>query len=513
MSGPGSHAWQALMDSANDAYVAIDAGGVVTQWNRRATELFGWSRVEAVGAVLAEMIVPPEYRDAHLLGLQRFVAAGRGEAVFKRLELPALTRDGARIDVSFTILPARSPTGEWQFHAFLHNVTAARREQRYLRLLERVALAANEATTVEAAMRTALDEVRDVSGSSLAHAFLVAEDRLTATGWWSPTVDGPLQEATRVRVFDRGQGLPGRVAATGRPAWIPDVRQDQDFPRVDAAMASGVVAAFSFPITVQGRTVAVIELFRDRPSEPEDELLHVMETVGRQLGRVFEREQALDDLRALAEDREAIVAIVGHELRGPLAAAHTATGLLAEDLAAHDVPTGSDLLELLDRQLARLRRLVEMFLTAQRLEAGSLQVNGQATAIAPVVAEVTADGGFEAVAVDVPAGLEARADPDHLAQMVWNLLANAARHGRPPVRVSAEEADGTVAILVRDAGAGVPPEVRPKLFERFGRGASSHGSGLGLSIVRGLARANGGDATYDPDGPEGHAFVVTLPST
>lgn len=502
------------MDSANDAYVAIDATGEVVEWNRRAEEIFGWPRAEAIGCPLADLIVPPEFREAHLRGLRRFVATGQGEVVFQRLELPAMRRDGDRLDVEFTILPARTPDEQWQFHAFLHDVTAERRQRRYLQLLERVAVAANEARTVESAVRSVLEELRQVSRSRFAHAYLVDDDAasLHPTGWWSPGADGPLQAVTAATVFGLGEGLPGRVAESGRPAWITDLREDGNFPRVDAALSSDVLAAFSFPVTSQRRTVAVIELFRERPSEPEPELLEVMATVGTQLGRVFERQAALDELRILAEDREAIVAIVGHELQGPLAAAHAAAGLLGDELGDADLPGGRHLLDLLDRQLGRLRRLVDMFLTAQRLEAGSLRVRRQIVDAAALARQVVSDGGFDDVSVDVPPGVRLVADPDHVSQILWNLLGNARRHGQPPIRLTVEERDDVVVVAVGDAGPGVPAELRPELFGRFVRDAASHGSGLGLSIVRGLARANGGDAAYVPGAPGEHAFQVQLPA-
>jgi signal transduction histidine kinase len=100
-----------------------------------------------------------------------------------------------------------------------------------------------------------------------------------------------------------------------------------------------------------------------------------------------------------------------------------------------------------------------------------------------------------------------RADADRLAQMVENLVSNALRYGVAPVEISAEDADPMVAIVVRDAGSGIPEELRTKLFERFATSGEG-GTGLGLYIVRELARAQGGDASYRV---EDQAFVITLP--
>jgi signal transduction histidine kinase len=87
-------------------------------------------------------------------------------------------------------------------------------------------------------------------------------------------------------------------------------------------------------------------------------------------------------------------------------------------------------------------------------------------------------------------------------------------HGADPVRVVARSDGDDVLVEVQDAGVGVPPEMRERLFERFSTGRARGGTGLGLYIVRQLARAHGGDASYrPPDGGSAGAFVVRLPRT
>lgn len=503
--------WRTLVDSARDAYVAIDDRGVVTEWNRRASELFGWDQDEAVGRLLAELVVPTEFRDAHLLGLRRFVETGRGNVAFQRLQLPALRADGGRVEVEFTILPSKGPDGRWRFHAFLHDVTSERIERGYIRLLQRATTAANQAESVEAAVRATLAAVQDTAAIRLAHAYLVDDGVLRPSGWWFPAPLEPFSAATSATVFELGQGLPGRVAGEGHPAWIADLEADPNFPRVDAAMAAGLRAAFAFPVMSGDRVVAVIELFTNQPSTPAPELLEVMETVGTQLGRVFERQKAIQQLQALAEDRRAIVGIVGHELRGPLSAVHVAAVMLAAQFAGHGDESSDELFTVLDRQVARLRRLVDSFLIAQRLDADSLSTHPAPVAVVALARQVASDAAIDDVHVDGDGDVEVLADPDHLSQILWNMLSNSGQHGKPPVHVTVTPHDTHVAIEVRDAGPGVDPVVRDQLFERFGRDPSSRGTGLGLAIARDLARINGGDLTYQTHQAIGHAFMLALP--
>jgi two-component system cell cycle sensor histidine kinase/response regulator CckA len=512
--------WRDLVDAASDAYISIGADGHVTEWNRRAEALFGWTRDEAVGELLAGLIVPAELRDAHLLGLRRFVATGRGRVVFQRLELPALHRSGRRLQIGFTILPARTPEGAWRFHAFLRDVGAQRRKQSYLRLLQEVTIAANEAPSVESAVRATLDAVRGATGWVIGHAYLAGDDgQFRASGWWSPAPREPFTSETMDRRFAAGVGLPGRVASTGAPAWIRDLGEDDDFPRGGAALAAGLRAGFAFPVTVESRIVGVLELFSEELEDPDRELLEVMEIVGSQVGRVFERHRAMEDLRRAVEDlrravedRQTIVSIVGHELRGPLAATHAATGLLADELRTSGSDEARSVLDILDRQLGRLRRLVDELLTAQRLEAGSLTPRPAEVKVADVAQEVVDDGGFDGVDIDVADDVRAHADLDHVTHILWNLLANATNHGRPPVRVTTAVVGDQLRIQVSDAGDGVPEHLVGRLFDRFARGGDSAGTGLGLAIARGLARANAGDVRYSAEQGRSPAFVVELPT-
>ena len=100
------------------------------------------------------------------------------------------------------------------------------------------------------------------------------------------------------------------------------------------------------------------------------------------------------------------------------------------------------------------------------------------------------------------------ADAERLGQILDNLLSNAMNHGRPPVRVSAEAVADMIELRVADNGAGVRADLHGRLFDRYAT-ASRTGTGLGLFIVRELARAHGGDAWYE--NTPSPTFVVSMP--
>jgi len=181
----------------------------------------------------------------------------------------------------------------------------------------------------------------------------------------------------------------------------------------------------------------------------------------------------------------------------------------------------------MDRQVTHLTRLVDDLLDASRITLGKVQLRAERLDLAAVARQVVADhrAGAEAAGltldthipdVEVPV----HGDPVRLAQVIDNLLTNALKFtpagGR--VEVGVEPEDGQVALVVRDTGAGVGPDMLPRLFETFAQAdrtldRSGGGLGLGLAIVKGLAELHGGTATAASDGPgRGSTFTVTVPT-
>ena len=111
-----------ILETAQDAFISIDAHGVITDWNQQAVATFGWTCEEAVGRVLSQTIIPERYRAAHERGLQRVVATGEGRLVGRRLELVALDRAEREFPVELTISPLQTAAG-YVFYAFLHDIS------------------------------------------------------------------------------------------------------------------------------------------------------------------------------------------------------------------------------------------------------------------------------------------------------------------------------------------------------------------------------------------------------
>ncbi len=116
--------------------------------------------------------------------------------------------------------------------------------------------------------------------------------------WHDPTVRfAEFEKISRETRFRPGIGLPGRVWASGEPAWIPDVTKDSNFPRAPYAIREGLHGAFGFPIRLGNEVIGVMEFFSREIRQPDEELLRVMATAGSQIGQLMERKQAEEALR------------------------------------------------------------------------------------------------------------------------------------------------------------------------------------------------------------------------
>jgi signal transduction histidine kinase len=233
-----------------------------------------------------------------------------------------------------------------------------------------------------------------------------------------------------------------------------------------------------------------------------------------------------DQLRrevALARLREDFVSSVSHELRTPLAQIR----MFAETLRLGRVRTpaeGDRSLGIIENEARRMEHLVENLLHFSRAERGALQVTAVPTSLSSLLHDITgefaplAERTGSRIALHAQTGITANVDPSALRQAMLNLLDNAVKYGRAGqvigVRLTASR--GVARIEVDDEGNGIAAAERESVFDRFTRGEAARGAGIagtgvGLAIVRDVARLHGGTARAESS-PQGSArMVIELP--
>lgn len=269
---------------------------------------------------------------------------------------------------------------------------------------------------------------------------------------------------------------------------------------------------------------------------------HLLELFAIELGAAIRNAQLFAEVERLSEMKSEFLRGVSHNLQTPLTSIRALAAQLAEEPAGnrprgargrkagtHADPVASVApdrrLAIIVEQSERLSRLVEQLLTVSRLEAGTLRPKVEVFAPGPLVARAweslrQGDRGFRLR--DDARGWLAAADRDRVDQVVWALLDNARKYGRRPIEATirpAEEADtlppgAWLVVAIRDHGPGIPPEDRARAFERFTRlgGTGAGGTGLGLSVARGLVEAMGGRLWIPETDGTGTTFAFSLPA-
>ena len=226
-----------------------------------------------------------------------------------------------------------------------------------------------------------------------------------------------------------------------------------------------------------------------------------------------------DEFSRLDRAKSDFVSIASHELRTPIAVVHGIASTLhlrGSELREEQL---IELRRTLFEQTSRLRELADQLLDLSRIEAGAVLVHPRVfrprEVLDALLPRLVPDRLGE-IEVSVAPDVEVVSDQDAFERIVGNLVTNALRYGKPPIRVECERLAGFV-LAVEDRGPGVEPEFVPRLFERFARSSSSRraiasGAGLGLAIARSLTEALGGALTYEPAQPRGARFVLELPA-
>jgi two-component system sensor histidine kinase KdpD len=262
------------------------------------------------------------------------------------------------------------------------------------------------------------------------------------------------------------------------------------------------------------------------PTEEETRLLAAAaDQIGQGIVRDRLSEQAteLEVARRSDELKAALLDSVSHDLRTPLATIRATAGTLADPSVALAPEDARAMAREIDSEADRLARLVRGLLDMSRIAGGALQPSPEPMPVSeivmPAVQRARAGLGHRPMELAIPDELASvTVDPVLANQVIDNLLENVARHTPEGtlVRISARSDHASVVVRVEDAGPGVPPEAMRHLFEKFyrvpaQRGAARRGTGLGLAVVEGLAKAMGGSVAASRSDLGGLAIDVRLP--
>ena len=232
--------------------------------------------------------------------------------------------------------------------------------------------------------------------------------------------------------------------------------------------------------------------------------------------------QDMTPIEDLERQRTEFLSTVSHEMRAPLASIKGCATTALGTASVLQPAVSQQFFRIIDAQVDQMSELIDNLMDAAQIETGSLSVFPEPANLAVIVDQ--ARSAFlsgehrHTVQIDLPPNLpRVRADQQRLVQVICNLLSNAARHSpdTSAIKVEAALKDYQVEVSVVDEGRGIPAERLPHLFRKYarsGRGEAGLGSGLGLSICKGLVEAHGGRIWAESEGTGlGTRFIFTIP--
>lgn len=324
----------------------------------------------------------------------------------------------------------------------------------------------------------------------------------------------------------------GRALRLGQRVVIPDLTSASGFSALrQVADQAGYVAVQSTPLLGQnGSPMGMLSTHWRLPTQPSEQALRMLDLYARQAAQFIERSriehrlrQTAEELRQASRAKDEFIAMLGHELRNPLAPIQIALHLM--DMRGDTASQRER--AIIGRQVHHMTRLIDDLLDVARIIRGHVTLQPVPIELCQVVnrAVETASPLIEqrrhTLSLDIPdTGLKVMADPVRLAQVISNLLINAARYTpqQGQIRVTAAPGDnGDVLLSVIDNGVGISPNDLERVFDLFTQGRqgldrSQGGLGLGLTIARTMATMHGGTLTAHSDGPDqGSRFDLTLP--
>ncbi|KFI05266.1 diguanylate cyclase [Massilia sp. BSC265] len=482
--------FQKIVSQAATGVVQMDPEGRITLVNQKYCDLVQRTEAELLGASVLDVTAPdslPVTQEA----VQRLAAGEAGVVIEKEY----LRCDGSCIPATSSVNALRGPNGEFQgLVAIVVDTTESRR-------------AAEKLRASEERYRTLFESVDQ--GFCILEMIFDEQER---------PVDYRFLEMNPM--FEVHTGLRDAVGKTAKEL-IPTL-DDFWFETYGRVATTGEPVRFENPAPAMERW---FDVYATRLGGPDSRRVALL------FSDITARKQSEETLRKLATDLEEadrrkteFLATLAHELRNPLAPIRS--GLSVMRLNSDNPASVARVREMMERQVSHMVHLIDDLLDIARISGGKLELKKERADLRSVLSSAVEtslpliETGHHELSVDVPEhGVPAEVDVTRIAQVVANLLNNAAKYtpsgGRIGLSLRVEGQEAVVA--VSDNGIGIPPDALTSVFDMFSQvgqhlARSQGGLGIGLSLVRRLVDMHGGSVSAASGGPQtGSTFTVRLP--
>lgn len=292
-----------IENSTGYAIALLDAAGRIETWNRGAEILFGYRAEEAVGQHIS-IIFRVEDRPSLPSEIETAYATGRAEAARWLIR-----KDGSQLFVDGVMTAIADDRARVLGLAYVaRDITDRNRTEQRLAIQLALTNLLNENLPLNATARRIMQTISEHLGWQIGALWQIERDQSArfVDLWSAPDIDsGIAEQLVAMKTMPAGVGMPGAVVKSKKPVWLTDFT-GASFPRAPIVARAGLIGAFAFPITSQGRVSGVMEFFSREQNAPDPELLPIMELVGAQIGEFVERQRTAAALRESEERYRAV---------------------------------------------------------------------------------------------------------------------------------------------------------------------------------------------------------------
>ena len=517
-----------ILAIAADAIISVDHTQRIVHFNRGAEEIFGYTAQDAIGRHLA-VLLPPRFRPSHDGHLERFAKSPTtARRMGERREIFGLRSDGTEFPAEASISKLVTADG-LLFTVVLRDITSQKRAEEDERFLSAAASDLGETLAADATMRAIVDlpipRLADacmldlVAPGDAFRRVSSTRQRSELTAALSALESQPLTDDSPSPIVDAVRRNRRELVDAVDEDWLEGNADPDAIPHWRALGARSLLI---LPMHAAGETFGALTLIRTDDTGFDAGRRTLAEKFAHSAATALANARLYDAARDANRARDEVLGVVSHDLRNPISAIAMCARVL-EDNPPADEASRRELLATIRESTEWVNRLIEDLLDVANIERGrlSLHVSPQEPSQLALqtlhMFEVEAGGHGIALDARLSTNLPlVSADGARIVQVLGNLVRNAIKFTPRDgcIVIAAESRDGGVAFSVSDTGAGMAAERQMRVFERYwqsSEGARSHGSGLGLSIAKGIVEAHGGRISVESELGKGSVFTFTIP--
>jgi two-component system sensor kinase FixL len=480
-----------IINGSLDAIASVDEEGSVTEWNKQAENIFGWSHAEAIGKSLARIILPPDYRTAHEKEIQQFLKGKMTSALNRRIELIVLNKNSMEFPIELSVTAQELGDGH-HYTIFMRDITDRKKNEEAQAFLASLVKHSEDGIVSKSLKGKILSWNK---GAENIFGYTAAE----AVGQHISLIIPPEKMAEEEKIiFNITKGIPIEHLET--------VRVTKSGRHID-------IAATISPIYDSGgHIVGASKIVRDITSQKEAnaKLNHYMGELEEVNERLQESNKQLDDFAY----------IVSHDLKEPIRGIDSYCAFLLEDYRDKLDTQGQEMLGKIKNMSLRINELVSDLLNYSRAgrENTGLEEVDLDTIVKSVLELMRSQTEKEDVVITVAHPLpKVYCSKAHVAEIFRNLIVNGIKYNTShPKKIDVGFIQGHErnpqgqVFFVKDNGIGIPPEHRETVFRMFkrlhARDQYGGGTGAGLAIVKKLVEQHDGEIWVEPNEGGGSIF-------